>query len=430
MLKSLEMFSDRVIRASLEVGVLIAMLAGPAAAQVPPVTAPDVASTVPDPGPGKQTTEFNIVPLVGGNSDVGFGGGQVSNLAGLAPGVQPYRWSLETSAFVSFKSRDGGVVMPYQDYFIFLHLRDVGTRGLRIDLRAAYTDEATLKFYGIGNASKEPAADVPVEDTEFSWTHPTLLAEARLPLPHKLFALVGSVFTYNSLDVAPTSMLGRYVTTGPAAGRAMIGSFDSHGVELLELGLEYDSRDREVDTRSGHFHTAMLRISPKVGDFMPYAYERLTLTARSYAAVSNRITLAFRVVGDALFGDAPFYELARYDQTQAIGGVNAIRGVPGGRYYGAVKLFGNIEARSDLFGFHLRGKAMKLGVAAFFDGGRTWTELLHSHPELDGTGIGLKYGIGGGLRLRQGATFVVRADVAYSPDASPVGAYFTAGQIF
>ena len=423
------MSSCRAIR----VCVFVGWMAGHAIALASPSAAPDADTAAQpgrEPGPGKQTTEFNVVPLLGGNSDVGIGVGQVSNLAGIAPNVEPYRWSLETSAFISFKPRDGSVVVPYQDYFVFLHLRNLGTRGLRLDLRAAYTDERTVKFYGIGNASKEPAAAVPVDDTEFSRTHPTLLAELRLPLPRKLFVLAGSVFTYNWLDVAPTSVLGGYVTTGPPAGRAMIGSFDAHGVELLELGLQYDSRDREVDTRSGPFHTALLRISPRVGDFMPYAYQRVTLTARSYAAVSGRITLAFRAVGDVLFGDPPFYELARFEETQAIGGVNAIRGVPAGRYYGALKLFGNVEARSDLFGFYLRGKAMKIGIAAFFDAGRTWTELLHSHPELDGTGLGLKYGIGGGLRLRQGATFVVRADVAYSPDAHPVGAYFTAGQIF
>ena len=71
-----------------------------------------------------------------------------------------------------------------------------------------------------------------------------------------------------------------------------------------------------------------------------------------------------------------------------------------------------------------------LALAAFFDCGRVWTELGRAHPELDGTGVGLKYGIGGGLRLQEGKTFVVRADLAWSPDATPIGAYFAAGQIF
>jgi hypothetical protein len=95
-----------------------------------------------------------------------------------------------------------------------------------------------------------------------------------------------------------------------------------------------------------------------------------------------------------------------------------------------VKVFENFEARSELFPFHIMKKALVLGVAAFLDAGRSWTELAHAHPELDGTGLGIKYGIGGGLRLQEGQTFVVRLDLAWSPDATPVGAYFAAGEIF
>jgi hypothetical protein len=35
-----------------------------------------------------------------------------------------------------------------------------------------------------------------------------------------------------------------------------------------------------------------------------------------------------------------------------------------------------------------------------------------------------------GLRVQKGKAFVVRADVAWSPDARPIGGYFTAGQLF
>jgi len=76
---------------------------------------------------------------------------------------------------------------------------------------------------------------------------------------------------------------------------------------------------------------------------------------------------------------------------------------------------------------------MIFGIVGFADAGRVWADTSF-HPELDGTGIGLKYGVGGGLRLQSGSSFVLRADVAWSPDAralgSPVGGYFAAGQMF
>jgi hypothetical protein len=38
--------------------------------------------------------------------------------------------------------------------------------------------------------------------------------------------------------------------------------------------------------------------------------------------------------------------------------------------------------------------------------------------------------VGGGLRLQKDQTFVLRADLAWSPDAHPLGGYFLAGHLF
>ena len=131
-----------------------------------------------------------------------------------------------------------------------------------------------------------------------------------------------------------------------------------------------------------------------------------------------------------MLGSPPFYELARFGDTDAIGGGNGVRGVPAQRYYGKVKVLGNFELRATPLAFRLWSKPFNLGVAVFVDAGRVWTELGSAHPELDGTGLGIKYGIGGGLRLQQGRTFLVRLDIAWSPDADPIGAYFGTGHVF
>ena len=211
----------------------------------------------------------------------------------------------------------------------------------------------------------------------------------------------------------------------------MLGSFAPHGVDLIELALQYDTRDSAIVTRRGMFHALKARFSPAIGSWLPYQYLQLDATAQFFfTPIPRWLTVTWRGVGDVLLGAPPFYELARFDETPAIGGGKAIRGVPAQRYYGKVKFFENFELRSQLFFFSVRSKPMVVGVALFADVGRTWTELGRAHPELDGTGFGLKYGLGGGLRLQQGQTFVVRADVAWSPDARPVGAYFAAGEIF
>jgi hypothetical protein len=106
-----------------------------------------------------------------------------------------------------------------------------------------------------------------------------------------------------------------------------------------------------------------------------------------------------------------------------------VRGIRGDRYHGKRKLFGNLELRSTLWHFRVRKSGYSLGVTGFVDGGRVWADTSAA-PELDGTGLGLHYGMGGGLRLRKGETFVLRADVAWSEDARPIGFYFLAGHIF
>jgi len=227
------------------------------------------------------------------------------------------------------------------------------------------------------------------------------------------------------------TLLARDRAEGSPVVRRLLGDFDSHGTQLFSLGLEYDSRDQETDPVRGQYHSVRARGSPSFGARLPYRFLHLEAIARVYTTPIPRwLSVSLRVVADAFVGDPPFYELARYADTPAIGGGKAVRGVPAQRYHGKVKLFGNFEARGDLLPFKVRGKPFVLGAAAFFDAGRTWTELFRAHPELDGRGVGLKYGVGGGMRLQQGTTFIVRFDVAWSPDARPVGAYFDAGHIF
>jgi len=421
-------------RAAFVSGALTACLAATALAEP---AGQDSGAAGGAPGASGQTQnpnrrELNLVPLVGGDSDVGIGVGEVGDWARLQQGEGNYRWRLESGAFITFKLRDEkDLIVPFQDYYLLYSLRNWGTeKRWTVDIRGSFTDETTLKYYGIGNASRAPA-DLDDPAMEYGRIHPTLSVESRITMGHQLFLVLGNFYTHNWLDVPRNSSLATDHATGSLDVRALLGEFGRHGVELAEVGVEYDTRDNEIVTRRGMYHALHFRFSPRVPGWLPYQYETIDLTLRAYATPIPRwLTLSARVVGDVLMGSPPFYELARFNQTPAIGGVNAIRGVPAQRYYGKVKLFGNFEARTELFPFRLGKKQFVLGTAAFFDAGRVWTELGTSHPDLDGSGLGLKYGVGGGLRLQQGQTFVVRVDVAWSPDARPVGAYFAAGQIF
>jgi hypothetical protein len=378
--------------------------------------------------------ELNVFPIAGGDSDVGIGVGAVGDWAALEPRKNPaFRWRLEGAAFVTFKTREGPeLIMPFQDVYLQLLVPRFGPRErLGLDARLSFTDEHTLKYTGIGNASPPFPPDAQRAIAEHERLHPTASVEVRGHLVGHVYLLAGTAYTENRLTVPPDTILAQQQANGPPEVRALLGDFAPHGVELLTAEAQYDSRDDPIVTGDGQFHTLRVRVSPPLGPHLPYSYQRGTLTLRGYRTPIERwLTISARLVGDVLLGDPPFYELARFDETPALGGSKAVRGVPAQRYYGKVKVFGNLEAKSEILPFKIRNKDYVLGVAASVDSGRTWTELGRSNPALDGTGLGLKVGLGGGLRLQQGRTMLLRFDVAWSPDADPVGAYFSAGQIF
>jgi outer membrane translocation and assembly module TamA len=218
--------------------------------------------------------------------------------------------------------------------------------------------------------------------------------------------------------------------TGSAQLRGLLQVDRSHALHLFEAGMLFDTRDNETAPSRGQYHQVELRLSPWQSSRHPYRYAELHIALRFYQqVVADRLVLAARAVGYLQIGDVPFYELSRYDETSALGGAKGVRGIPKNRYYGKRKTFGNLEARGRLFTFRVRKSEYQLGLAAFLDGGRVWADLRGA-PELDGSGLGLKYGAGGGLRLQKGSTFVLRVDLAWSPDARPLGGYFLAGHVF
>jgi hypothetical protein len=383
----------------------------------------------------KGRTEFGVLPLIGGDSDLGFGGGGLVSLTRVGPGSVPYRWRAEIGAFVSFKAsaNDGGLEVPYQDAYLLLTVPDWIRNRLRLEFRPSFTHEFNQNYYGIGNATaapeRGPRGQSQADYFQYARLHPTLAVRILLNLGRGVFLQFGNSLTYNEIGVHAGSKLDRDRRSPNPDVRDFFGPLKPHLVNFFEYSLIYDARDNETSPLRGMYHQLRLRLSPGGTEPMPYRYGQLNATARYYVTPIRHWTFAFRLIGDVLFGDPPFYELPRFEDTFALGGVNGVRGVPGQRYYGKIKLFGNIETRAQLASFMLFGLDCTLGGVLFIDAGRLWSDWT-SDPEFDGRGLGLKYGLGAGVRFQQGTAFVVRGDIAWSPDARPLGAYVTAGQIF
>ncbi len=371
------------------------------------------------------------MPVAGGTTDIGIGGGFFAALTRNEAGFTPYAWNLEGAGFVSFLLKDGKVVLPYTDVYSRLTVTRFLHGPLQLEVRPSFTDEQTLDYYGMGNAS---SSVVPTGNSadyfEYGRRHPELLADVRFRIVDHVSGRVGLRYVETWLTIPPGSKLASDLRSGSPEVRSLIGPTGTEGAALLRYGLQFDDRDNQVSPHRGTFDEVAFNLSPGGVPELPYRYGEASVNLRGYIPLfSSRLTLAARVVGDVLFGDVPFYELSRAVDTYALGGSNGVRGVPAQRYYGKVKVFGNVELRAKLFDFRLLGKPLTIGAAGFLDGGRVWADTS-PHPELDGKGLGLKYGVGGGLRLLSGTAFVLRADVAWSPDAKPFGGYVVAGESF
>ena len=222
--------------------------------------------------------------------------------------------------------------------------------------------------------------------------------------------LAGGQYLYNQVSYDASSTLAMDIP-----------SVAPHSVLRAQTGLAYDTRDNEVSPRSGTYDTFEFRESPQIGSAFPYAYQQYDLALRAFVPLSDGNVLAMRVVGDVMVGDVPFYELSRYDDTSAIGGSNGVRGVPAYTFYGKVKLFGNLELRTHVTNFNVWLATCSSASRRSSTQAACGRALDQSRPDLDGTGVGLHWGAGGGLRLQQGRAFLVRADVGVVAGCAPGG---------
>jgi outer membrane protein assembly factor BamA len=237
-------------------------------------------------------------------------------------------------------------------------------------------------------------------------------------------------FTQNWLNIPENTKLAADATSGSPTVQSLIPTLDSHAVVRFTYGVEFDTRDDRVSPTRGLFYTTRVDIAPGGTTGIPHRFGRWNANLRHYVRFgAGGPVVAVRLVSDLLFGDAPFYELARIDDTSAFGGPSGVRGVPAARYTGKIKFLAGFELRQEFFSFHFLSKHNHLAAALFADTGRVFATYT-SEPDLDGTALGLKVGLGGGLRLLAGQSFVLRGDVAWSPDARPIGVYLNAGQAF
>ena len=92
----------------------------------------------------KDGTEIGVLPVVGGDTDHGFGAGAIGSIANFEGTSYPYRWRLEFAAFLAVK---GSVTnISHADAFVKLVIPQLLGGRLRLEVRPSFTRESGLRI--------------------------------------------------------------------------------------------------------------------------------------------------------------------------------------------------------------------------------------------------------------------------------------------
>jgi hypothetical protein len=417
---------------------------GETAEESPKEPTESATEVAPDSAQDPYRLEVAPLPELSYDSDLGLGFGVLLDATKYHPNFAPYRTNLTAQAFIVVgPDPDGGVRVAYQNHYVRLDLPGLAGQRLRLKGRIGLRHEVNARYYGMGNASinLRPWRDIDREADPEGWATARRFYDYQQVKPYAqvevLARIAGDLEAYGALNVwwnwvslIDDSKLVEDLNGagGPEVADLLLGA-KRHGALEVTGGLVYDTRDDEAYPTRGMYHELSIRGGPTFE--IAGGYGGLHLQTRFYAPLlDDWLVVAGRVMVDALFGEPPFPELARFGGQRpehGPGGAVSTRGVPLQRYHGKIKLISNLELRSKLIRFNLLKRTFAAGLQGFVDLGRVWTDWQAS-PGLDGGTIGLKVGLGGGLRLYWGANFVVRGDVGWSPDG--IGVYFDVNHIF
>jgi Omp85 superfamily domain len=424
-------------------------LAEPAAVDPVPAPAdtPAAATAADDKDPNR--FEFGVLPALNYDSDLGFGFGVIGTLVRFNPDFRPYRWRIKYLLYATVKSSPGGgTEFAYHDDNILLDRPGLMENKLRLQIQAGFRRASTAAYYGLGNASEDTESDN-ARFYQYDRIYPYGQASGRFQLwdrststhARRLEAFAGLGFWYNVMNLYQNSLLEMNAqladqdTPDGRALAALLHGTDDHMLMMPSIGLLWDTRDHEHTPTRGNFTELSLRASPGLEDDLYFV--GASVITRWFQSISgDTLVLAVRGIGDALLGNPPFYEMGTvgsFTRTEAPGGGSSVRGVAGQRFHGKLKVVGNLELRAQLLPFRVAGQRFNLGAIAFVDVGRVWADygdVEIAGESLDDGLTNFAMGVGAGLRLKWGETFIVRVDPGYSPTEKTFGLYINVDHIF
>lgn len=406
----------------------------------PPSEGPTFPLKPPAVAVGQEETELAGFPVIGGSTDIGVQFGSAATITRVGAGYRPYRWKLDALLSASIKGGPDGTEIVQQSHDVRLDIPYAFNGKVRIQPGLFFDKTINSGYFGLGNASLATTDQNGEVGRRYQFRHQELRARVNLrtPITSTVSVAYGLQLRYLNPTSYPESKLDIDSKTTTAEGKPLIYGLQPLDIGIFSGGFIYDTRDDEIFPTKGAYDLVGIRLAGATPTSSDIYWGGFNFVLRRYARIGGPFVLAARVFADFMAGHVPFYDLSQGGSFIAVdlpGGPQGIRGVPNGRYSGLVKVVGNVELRGWLLHFKVLGEKFKIGPDAFVDAGRVWLDYTFNDPR-DGKGLGLKYGVGGGIHVLQGTAALFRVEMAYSPDAAaanpgfPIGIYVADSVMF
>lgn len=319
------------------------------------------------------------IPNFGYDVDDGFGAGARAELDWYAPGYDPYQLAFVTQAYLTTNG--------YHHHRVRFDAPGLGPdHRLRLSGHFAYRQWLNDGYWGMGNDTTLTQASVEDPDQAQYYRYTLVQPFGRLTLRGEL----GGPWAWFAFLAGRWSQITTYEGSLLEA-EAPLGMAGGWGIQP-GVGMLYDTREPELTPDGGVLAELAVRGMPKLpgadGEWIS-----VFASLRGFVTLGPRVVIASRLMGEASFGDVPFYDLNTWGglvPTMGFGGADSIRGVNFGRWRDRNKLATNHELRIDVYTHSVLQREIRWQVVPFFDAGMVWgEEPLGDFPVHPGLGLGI-----------------------------------------
>ena len=412
----------------------------------------------------KKGWNFGPLPVVGFNSDLGFQYGACVDIFNYGDGSRypkfDYKMNLEVSAYTK-----GSLNLRFYGDFYNLMPNS------RLFVDAGYFTDKRFEFYGFNGYASPYYNGLYVDNDQQSLVenynpeYNSVLyrmdrkqfrfnscLRTKFGFGENFYYGVGlSYFNYNMgrINIHNEEYLYDEQMTlfelYKESGLIRANEADGGNVTQVKLAFIYDSKNHDSDPTKGAYFEATLTGAPDFIDRDGYSHMTFNAVWQHYIPiVKENLTFAYRVVTqNVIAGEIPYYAAFNSNMlfykkmsTDALGGVNSVRGINRNRVVGAGYAWLNAELRWKVVGFQFINQNWNVALNPFFDAGMVtqsyrlaeqeaaWSEIEKQYDIIGNNNLiysGEKEGIhtsaGCGLKLIMNRNFIISAEAAKALNA-------------